>query len=343
MNSYKKKLRVAVIGLGRIGWQYHLPQIESHEGFELVAVVDPLPERLEEAKVKYNVQGFTDYTQMLSRIKPDLVVVASPTQFHCDQSILAFEYGADVFCEKPVVLNTDQLDKIIDSMQKHKRKFMVYQPYRLSSEISCLKHILEDQLVGDLYMIKRTFSRYSRRDDWQAFSANGGGMVYNYGSHFIDQLLYIAGFDVSYVKCFTDTIATLGDAEDVAKVVMQTDGGVLLDLDINCAAALPMRPWQLFGKYGSITNDVNSSKFYVRYFALEEIEPLSANPQLAAAGRQYCNNPDIKWQERVYDANDFDGADYYDKCYDYFALTRESFVPVWETRMLVDIIDKCNK
>ena len=58
-------MKTALIGLGRIGWQYHLPQIVKHEGFELAAVVDTNPERLREAEVAYGIRGYADAAEML--------------------------------------------------------------------------------------------------------------------------------------------------------------------------------------------------------------------------------------------------------------------------------------
>lgn len=75
-------MKTALIGLGRIGWQYHLPQIVKHEGFELAAVVDTNPERLREAEVAYGIRGYADAAEMLVKEAPELVVVASPTVFH---------------------------------------------------------------------------------------------------------------------------------------------------------------------------------------------------------------------------------------------------------------------
>ena len=63
-------MKTALIGLGRIGWYYHLQQILSHEGFDLCAVVDTSVQRLEEAKELCGAAGYTDYKQMLSEAKP---------------------------------------------------------------------------------------------------------------------------------------------------------------------------------------------------------------------------------------------------------------------------------
>ena len=74
----------------------------------------------------------------------------------------------------------------------------------------------------------------------------------NSGAHFIDQLLYLSGSPVKKQTCSLKKIISRGDAEDVAKIVMETENGMILDLDINFAAAIPITPFQVFGDRGSI-------------------------------------------------------------------------------------------
>lgn len=341
MHQDNKQLRTAVVGLGRIGWQFHLPEIGSHDGFKLVAVVDPLAERLQEAKNTFNTKGYSDYVDMLKTEKPDLVVIASPTKFHCEQVVQAFEHGCDVFCEKPVVLNVDEMDVIIASKKKYGRKFMAYQPHRTYSDIVCLKYIISLGLLGRIYMIKRCCSDFNRRSDWQAFLTNGGGMLNNYGSHFIDQLLHLGQSEVVDLKCVRRKIACLGDAEDVVKVIMETDGGPILDLDINMASAFEMRPWQVLGDNGSAILDVNSNMWMVKYFIPDELQDVSINTELAAKGRSYGNGETIPWRLKEFKLSDFDPLDYYQQCYDYFALDHEPFVNIMESRRLINVIEKC--
>lgn len=341
MDNKVKKLKTAVVGLGRIGWQFHVPEIASHEGFEFIAVADLMVDRIQEAEKKYNVKGYTNYEEMLRLERPDLVVIASPTKFHCEQTCLAFEHGADVFCEKPVALSVSEMDKIIESMNANGRKFMAYQPHRGYNDIVCLKHILDQNLIGDIYMIKRSISNFIRRNDWQAFLANGGGMLNNYGSHFIDQLMYIAQSRAEYMKCFTRKIACLGDADDVVKFLLLTENGLIMDLDINSASAFDMRPWHVFGKYGSAILDYDSKIWKVKYYLPEELESLSIQSALAAEGRSYSNGERLPWRFKEYHLSDFDPLDYYSKCYDYFGLDKKPFVDITESRQLVSMVETC--
>lgn len=105
-------MKTALIGLGRIGWQYHLPQIVKHEGFELAAVVDTNPERLREAEVAYGVRGYADAAEMLAKEAPELVVVASPTVFHRQHAMDALRAGAHVFLDKPMACSLSEAREI---------------------------------------------------------------------------------------------------------------------------------------------------------------------------------------------------------------------------------------
>ena len=336
------KLRVGMIGLGRIGWQFHLPQMQTHGGFELVAAVDPLAQRRDEALAKYGTTGYADVESMLAAEELDLVVIASPTPYHMDQALAAFEAGCDVFCDKPMAVSLEQVDRMIEAMKAHGRKMMIYQPHRTYVHTVVLKHILAKGLIGPLFMIKRSLSMYRRRHDWQAFSKHGGGMLRNFGVHAIDQVMYLADEGIKHISCCDlRTIASLGDADDVVKAVLETDSGILLDVDINMAAAHPFPQFHILGKYGSIIYDQADKAMKVKYCKPEELEDRSADASMAAEGRQYLSDEVITWHEESYPLSDFQQIDYYQKCYDYFAEDSPPFLPIAQSRELLRVIEAC--
>ena len=336
-----KVLRTAVIGLGRVGWRYHAVKVHQHEGFALVAVVDPVEERLEEAKTHYGTKGYKTHEQLFESEPVDLVVVASPTEFHCEQTLAAFNCDCDVFCDKPMAMSLEQADTMIDAMRSHGRKLMLYQPHRAIAEVVSLREVLSRGLIGDVYMIKRAHASYVRRNDWQAFRKHGGGMLNNYGSHYIDQLLYLAGSIAKRVSCATRAIATLGDADDVVKVVIETENDIILDLDINMASCHPMVPWQVLGQRGGIVFDRGDKAWKIRYFDEKDLGEIPVWHELAAPNRKYNVGETIPWKNTSVSVLDYQGIDYYQKCYDYFALGKEPFVPVDETRELMRVIEAC--
>ena len=338
-----KTLRTAVIGLGRIGWQFHVPQVAAQEGFDLVAVVEPLQERRDEARIEYDVVGYATCDELLAAEDLDLVVIASPTHFHVEQALAAFAGGCDVFCDKPIAPTLAGADRMIEAMREYGRKLMVYQPHRAGAEVVALREILRQGLIGPVYMFRRARTGYDRRNDWQAFRAHGGGMLNNYGAHYIDQLLHLSGSRAVRISCALRTVASLGDAEDVVKAVIETADGTILDLDINIASAHPMPPWQILGKCGSIVLDEAATAWRVRFYREEELGQGEIHLEFAAPDRKYGNREDIPWQEAVFPIADDEAVDFYRECYAYFALDEEPFVPVEETREVMRVLDVCRR
>jgi scyllo-inositol 2-dehydrogenase (NADP+) len=339
-----KVLRTAVAGLGRIGWQFHAPQVAAHEGFAFVAAVDPLEERLQEAVERYGVRGYSTYKEMLAQEELDLVVIASPTPYHADQAIAAFERGCDVFCDKPMAPTLAEADRMIDAMHVFGRKLMIYQPHRARADTAALQAILAQGWIGPVYMIKAARTGYSRRNDWQAFQQYGGGMLNNYGAHHIDLLLHLSGSRAERVCCALRTVATLGDAEDVVKAVIETESGVILDLDINIAAAHAMRPWQILGQRGSIVLDEDEVAWHVRFYRTEALGQGVVHDELAAPDRQYGNiDETIPWEERTVPVAEVEAVDYYEQCYRYYALDEASYVPIEETREVMRVLEMCRE
>ena len=337
-----KTLNTAVVGLGRIGYLEHIPFINEHEGFELVAVMDPLPERLEEAFAKYGVPGYSDLNEMLDSEKAlDLVVIASPTHLHADQAIAVMERGIDVFCDKPIAPTVVEADRMIEAMRRTGRKLMVFQPHRATAEIAAARHILDSDLLGPIFMIKRAWSNYVRRNDWQSLKKYGGGFLNNYGAHLIDQLLYLTRSKATKIACHMRSIASLGDADDVASALIELESGVICTLELNIAAAQRLPPWYIMGKRGAATFDAEKQVFNLKYYVESELSDLQLNPKLASDGRRYDNLDRIPWHEAQVAVADFKKLDYYDKVYAYFALGEKPFVPVQETREVMRVIWEC--
>jgi len=336
-------LRTAVVGLGRIGWQFHLPALRDCEGFELAGVVDPLEERRQEALAEFGAPGFGDLAACLGEAAPDLVVLASPTPFHCEQALAAFAAGADVFCDKPMATTLEEADRMIEGARSQGRRLMVYQPHRASLEVTALKQLLGRDLIGPVYMIKNRRTAYARRNDWQAFSAHGGGMLNNYGAHHIDACLHVAGSRARHVTCHLRTVASLGDADDVVKTLIETESGALIDIDINMATAHAMVPrWHVLGQRGSLVLG-DDDVWQARYYLPEDLEQVGLQEGLAAEARRYGSGEQIPWREESLACSDVEPVDYYAHCHALFAEGAEPYVPLAESRELMRVLDQCRR
>jgi len=335
-------MKTALIGLGRIGWHYHLKQILSHDGFDLCAVVDTSPERLEEANALYGVKGYTDYKQMLTCANPELVVIASPTSFHKEHTIAAMEAGAHVLLDKPMALDCVEAQAIAQVHQKTGRKLIIYQPHRFSSAALAAKAIIASGKLGNLTLLRTTDQNYSRRNDWQAFRKFGGGMLSNYGAHYIDQLLHLSQSKVVDCLCFAQRILSMGDADDVAHILMRTEKGTVLEVDINQTTSLTDAPMKLCGTYGSAVYQIDKGGdyFLLKYCDPAMLDAKTVSEELSAADRKYPGEH-IQWITEKIPLSDFPEADFYAVCAPYFFADAPSPIPVEETLQVMELISLC--
>jgi len=338
-------MRTALIGLGRMGWGVHLQKILQHKEFELCAAVDTNIERLKELKEKYDVTGYPDYRDMLECEKPDLVVIATPSVFHEEQAIAALKAGAHVLLDKPMSTNYEAAKRIRQTVLETKKKLVVYQSYRYSDVATVAKRILARGILGPIFQIKCTNYDYVRRNDWQAFRDFGGGMLYNYGPHQLDLALHLAQEKAKHIFSSVCNIATLGDAEDVVRIMVETENGIILDVDINQASALPVSAFTIWGKYGTarVENDMNGSRgFRMKYYEPENFVPQEASKELELKERKYPHD-NINWKEEWIPLKAEDRVDFYGISMEYFAGRAESPVALDESVELMRILEECKK
>ena len=342
----KKRLKVIVAGLGRISWGYHLPQLAERSDFELLAVADPMADRCREAVEKFKVpRTYADCEEMIAREKDaDLLVLTSPTCFHADQAVYALEHGVDVFCEKPLAGNLAEAERMVEAMHRNNRRMMVFQPHRVRPETETLLEILRSGLLGRVFMARRVCSNFSRRNDWQARLELGGGMLNNYGSHYIDQFMYVFGGEEFRVSgCELRRMVSAGDADDVARILLVNDAGIIGDIDINMASAIPETAWTVYGDRGMARLDTVKQCWEVRYLKEDEIPDLSLQQSMAAAGRSYASEAALPWHEREFALGEYRPGLYYDYAYAYFAQGAAPFAPIETTMKLMRINAECRR
>jgi predicted dehydrogenase len=192
-----EKLKVGIIGAGGIAQLAHIPSYQANSEVELTAISDINEEKLKQAAKNFNIPKIhTDWKELLEE-DIDIVSICSPNAFHAQQSIEAMEKGKHVLCEKPVCLNSQDVEKIFRVKEKTGRKFMGAFCKRFSGEGQTLKKLVDDQFFGDIYYMKASYLR--RRGipglgTWfTSKKLAGGGPMMDVGVHMIDLAIYLSG------------------------------------------------------------------------------------------------------------------------------------------------------
>ena len=281
-----KRIRIAVAGLGRIGWNFHCNQIARHRQFELVAVADPEPERRQEAETVRGCRSYEAFEAMIAHEELDAVVVATPTHFHKAHALAAFRKGLHVFLEKPMALTYAEARSIAAAARRAKRVLTVYQPNRAQAWFQHLCRVVRSGRIGTPYHVYGSMCRYVRRNDWQSLTKFGGGMLNNYGAHLLDQALHLTGSRVGKVFCNMRRVAAMGDAEDVVKIVYETPDGLLGEVEINQASAVPGNEFEVLGTHGAVVKR-SLEELHVTWYNPRDLRKRRLDTHLASADRKY--------------------------------------------------------
>ncbi len=281
-------IRIGVSGLGRVGWPFHCAQIAKHPEFEFVAVQDPEHGRREEARRTYGVRAYESFTDMLAESRLDAVAIATPTHFHRAMAAEALRAGCHVMLEKPMAPDAGDAAEIVREAVRQGLVLTVYQPRRAEAWFQHVRKLIGSGTIGTLYHARVGMFQFTIRNDWQALRRYGGGMLNNYGAHGLDQLLQLVGYDVKKLFCSLRIVASVGDAEDVVKVVIETRGGAIGELDINQASAANPYFFDAWGSRGtlSITPD-DTKRIAVRHVDADEVPKTELVSALASADRRY--------------------------------------------------------
>ncbi len=189
---------VGIIGCGNI-FARHLEAItDNKDYFKLVAITDIDKSKLTLRSKELNVPGFTDYKDMLLRMKNkmDFVVIATPNSFHYEQAIHSLRSGYNILVEKPICFEANLIEDIAILAKKNNLKAYAVLQVRYNPAIQTVKSLLEKNIVGDIRsvsLIQRWQRPESYFDSWRADPHVGGRTLYEVGIHYMDILQLLFG------------------------------------------------------------------------------------------------------------------------------------------------------
>lgn len=335
------RLRIGVAGLGRIGWAFHCKRLGEHPDWTLAAVADTEPARRQEAVDTYRCEAFADIEAMCAGASLDAVVIATPTHLHEAMVMTALRHGLHILLEKPMAPTFAEAERIVLAAEAAGRVLTVYQPHRLGAYFQHLKAVVSDGRIGRVTMVQRGAFSYARRNDWQSLQKYGGGMLNNYGAHYLDQVLQLIGYDVRRVWCTLQRVASLGDADDVVRIALETEAGVVADCTIS-QASVGKGPYEfvVWGTSGTAMQAGN--EITVRWFDPARLAPRAVDPSLASAGRKYPAEA-IEVREEKVPVNAALQVDVFANLAQAIRGEAPVFVPPRETLALVRLIAQCRE
>ncbi len=190
------KLKVGIIGCGRIAFGKHFPALETIDEIELVAFCDIIEENAQEAKEKYgtlNAKVYTDYKELLKDESIEAVHVLTPNRSHSFISVDALHAGKHVMCEKPMAINTEEAKKMVEAQKETGKLLTIGYQNRYRHDSAYLKAACNRGDLGDIYFAKAHALRRRAVPNWGVFLneyEQGGGPLIDIGTHALDLTLW---------------------------------------------------------------------------------------------------------------------------------------------------------
>lgn len=244
-----RKIKVAIIGTGSIS-NMHAAAYKKLENVEIVAACDINKERVEAFAKHYDIpKTFTDYNEMLKLEEIDAVSVTTWNNVHAPASIAALKAGKNVLCEKPLAINAELGQQMVDAAKDANKLLMVGFVRRFGENTIALKNFIDNGDLGEIYYAKTgCLRRWGNPGGWFSDKKrSGGGPVIDLGVHVIDLVRYLIGKPKA-ISVTASTFNKLGmkpnvkgigkyysadysdynDVEDCATALIKFDNGVTL-------------------------------------------------------------------------------------------------------------------
>ena len=197
----KKKLGVALVGLGSYSTYQLAPSLVDCELCYLAGIVTGTPEKEKIWQDKYNIPdtsiyNYENFDNIISNDTIDIVYVVLPNSMHADFAIRAARAGKHVICEKPMAVSVEECDAIIEACNKANVKLSV--GYRLHSEpyTQEIKRLVDEMVFGNVQYIsaEAAYRSGGNPDQWRLNKAlSGGGALMNMGVYAVQSAIYGTG------------------------------------------------------------------------------------------------------------------------------------------------------
>ncbi len=254
-----RPIKVGLLAYGAIGYEHNLA-VQNTNGLVLAAVCDSKPERIAAAReLAQDFVGFSDATEMLDSGLLDLVVISTPPNSHFHWAKESLTRGIHVVLEKPMALTVAECDELIKLADDKKLLLVVYQNRRFDADFVTMRSLIASGAIGEVFQLETFVGGYSRPCDyWHSDAVVSGGAIFDWGSHFIDQILNLIGDDIAHVSGQNQKrVWTHATNADHAQVTITFKTGKQATFVHSDLAAARKPKFYVLGTLGAIVGDWN--------------------------------------------------------------------------------------
>lgn len=226
----EKDIRIAIIGHGFMGHE-HEKMLSDFPGIKLVGISDRDPQQLED--VKEGIKRYTSNEELFADPEVDVVIIAANNNQHHDLVLQAAAAKKDIICEKPVAMSQEELEDMEKAVAENGVRFTVHQQRRYDPDFRTAKAVYDSGTLGEVYAIKNQLYGFNgNMHDWHVLVSEGGGMLYDWGVHLLDQVCWM--FPGAKLKSvFADIRNVINtEVDDYFNIMLRFDNGVTATVEL---------------------------------------------------------------------------------------------------------------
>lgn len=223
-------IKIGIIGHGFMGHE-HETMLTQMEGFQVIGFSDIDLKQLED--VKEGLKRYSSNKELINDPNVQVVLIAANNNQHHDLVIEAAKAGKDIICEKPVAMNVKELEHMMQVVKECNVRFTVHHQRRFDKDFRIMKEIYDTKTLGDVYTIKNSLYGFNgNMHDWHVYIAEGGGMLYDWGVHLLDQILWMMP-DAKIKSVYADVRNIINfEVDDYFKILMKFDNNITAEVEL---------------------------------------------------------------------------------------------------------------
>jgi predicted dehydrogenase len=250
-------INFGIIGHGFMGHE-HEKMLTRLEGIRLTAIADIDPVQLED--VQSGIKRYTNPSDLINDPDVRVVLISANNDQHPKLVIEAARAGKDVLCEKPVAMSLEELDEMESECKAHNVRFTVHHQRRFDPDFRTVKSVYDSGSLGNVYMVKTGLYGFNgNMHDWHIFKKEGGGMLYDWGVHLIDQMFWMISGKLKTVYADVRNVINK-EVDDYFKILLRFENGIVAEIELGTYYLADKekwfeRHWFMSGNKGSLYVD----------------------------------------------------------------------------------------
>lgn len=286
----KETYQLGIVGFGGMAGHHYTQISKENTKIRIGGVYDINPERMNVAKEK-GLKLYESLEAMLADPQIDIVLCSCYNHHHKDVVIRALDAGKHVLCEKPATLSSEDMLEMMETAKRCGKVFTIDHNRRVNKDFVAMRRAVESGVIGKPYLIEsRVEGSRGLPEGWRDTKSMGGGMMYDWGVHLIDQMLYMIDEKVVNVFCKMYQV-NYAEVDDAFHLVLTFESGLTCYLEVATNNFITHPRWYVLGKEGSLQiDDWACNGRIVKCLQREntwgsEIKPIKAGPTKTMAPR----------------------------------------------------------